>query len=60
MGCSGPALGLSFLYLSYSACSGAPSPGLPLSLSVSSGLLWASLAGSLLALSPFTNNKGEI
>ena len=46
LGCSGPALGLSFLYFSYSACSGAPSPGLPLSLSLSSGLLWAPLAGS--------------
>ena len=44
LGCSGPALGLSFLYFSYSACSGAPSPGLPLSLSLSSGLLWAPLA----------------
>ena len=31
---------------SVSACSGAPSPGLPLSLSLSSGLLWAPLAGS--------------
>ena len=46
LGCSGPALGLSFLCFSYSACSGAPSPGLPLSLSLSSGLLRAPLAGS--------------
>ena len=46
LGCSGPALGPSVLCFSYSACSGAPSPGLPLSLSLSSGLLWAPLAGS--------------
>ena len=44
LGCSGPPLGPSFLFFSYSACSGAPSPGLPLSLSLSSGLLWTPLA----------------
>ena len=55
LGCTGPALGPSFLCFSYSACSGAPSPGLPLSLSLSFGLLWAPLAGSdsLLPLSVF-------
>ena len=49
---------------SVSACSGAPSPGLPLSLSLSSGLLRAPLAGSgpllPLSLSPVTRNKEEI
>ena len=51
----GTCSGLSFLGFSYSACSGAPSPGLPLSLSLSSGLLRAPLAGSgpLLPLSFF-------
>ena len=60
MGCSGHALGLSFLYFSFSACSGAPSPGLPLNLSLSSGLFWAPLAGSgLFSLSVFFYAKSE-
>ena len=47
---------------SVSACSGAPSPGLPLSLSLlaSSGLLWLALPPSFLSLSSFTRNKEEI
>ena len=54
--------GASFWASLASACSGAPSPGLPLSLSLlaSSGLLWLALPPSFLSLSSFTRNKEEI
>ena len=54
--------GASFWVSLASACSGAPSPGLPLSLSLlaSSGLLWLALPPSFLSLSSFTRNKEEI
>ena len=54
--------GASFWAPLASACSGAPSPGLLLSLSLlaPSGLLWLALVPSILSLSSFTRNKEEI